>query len=110
MSGKEDEAIHEVRRELIRLFQGNDYRLTDRADRDGRKILLERRYKPSTQWGICAYILDQLLADFPMRAVGMGEPPGSRGVGYVMYNVDGDGLYIKLKIEEGEVWVLSFHY
>jgi hypothetical protein len=40
----------------------------------------------------------------------MGEPKGSRGIGHEMKNADGAGLYIKVKIEEGEVWVLSFHY
>lgn len=40
----------------------------------------------------------------------MGEPQGSGGIGYAMRNVDGAGLYIKVKIEDDQIRVLSFHY
>jgi hypothetical protein len=105
-----DPVSPQVRAELVRLLEEDDWRMTTRAETDGKTILLERRYKQATQWGICEYILEKLKTGFPLRETGMGEPKGSRGIGYEMKNVDGDGLYIKLKIEEGEVWVLSFHY
>jgi hypothetical protein len=44
-----------------------------------------------------------------MHAVAMGEPPGSLGTGYVLNNVDGQGLYIKLVIERDRTRVVSFH-
>lgn len=46
---------------------------------------------------------------FPVNAVPLGNPPGSGGEGWSMNNTDGQGLYIKLKVEGGCVWVLSFH-
>jgi hypothetical protein len=43
----------------------------------------------------------------------MGEPPGSRGIGWVMNNPDGNNTYIKLKIEQDGIfeiaWVISCH-
>ena len=57
-----DEASAEVRAELIRLFEQDNWRLTGRAEADGKAILLERRYKAPTQWGICECILDRLRA------------------------------------------------
>ncbi len=105
-----DEASAEIRAELVRLFEQDDWRLTGRAEADGKAILAERRYKPPTQWGICEYILDQLRAGTRLTETGMGEPKYSRGVGWEMRNADGKGLYIKLKIEDDEVRVLSFHY
>ena len=105
-----DEAPADIRAEIIRLFENDDWRLTARAETDGKAILLRRRYCQATQWGICDYIVGKLRGGFSLTETGMGEPKGSRGIGYVMRNVDGDGLYIKVKIEEGEVWVLSFHY
>jgi len=55
------------------------------------------------------YILEKLLLPFPLNEVLMGEPPGSGGTAYSMNNVDGQGLYIKLKIEDDRVVILSFH-
>ena len=58
--------------------------------------------------------MEQLKSGLAIRAIGMGEPQGSLGIGYVMKNVDGKGLYIKVIIEEDGfcklVKVISFHY
>ncbi|HYT91186.1 MAG TPA: hypothetical protein VEL76_20905 [Gemmataceae bacterium] len=105
-----DEVPPEIRAELVRLFEATDWRMTTKAETDGKAILLICGYKPATQWGICEYIVDKLQGGFRLTETGMGEPKGSRGIGYEMKNADGEGLYIKLKIEEGEVWVISFHY
>src|SRR5437016_1647139 len=106
----QEAALEEARRDLIRLFEADDWRVTNRAESQGRRILLERGYEEATQWGICAFVLARLKSGFPIRAFGMGEPQGCRGIGYKMKNADGQGLYIELKIEEDEVWVISFHY
>ena len=43
----------------------------------------------------------------------MGEPPGSRGIAWVMINPDGNDTYLKLKIEQDGIfniaWVISCH-
>ena len=47
----------------------------------------------------------------PILRTPLGEPPGARGIGWVMNNPDGNDTYIKLKIEEDGIkeiaWVLS---
>jgi hypothetical protein len=45
-----------------------------------------------------------LKSGFPLHAVPQGDPPGSRGIGYEMRNADGQGLYIKLKLESDKAW------
>ncbi len=105
-----DDASPQVRAELIQLFEEVNWKITIRAETDGKAILLERHYKEPTQCGICDYILEKLRSGFRLRETGRGEPRGSRGIGWEMKDADGLGLYIKLKIEEGIVWVLSFHY
>ena len=64
----------------------------------------------SAESATCDYILDKLGVGTRLTETGMGEPKYSRGIAWEMKNADGDGLYIKLKIEEDRVWVLSFHY
>jgi hypothetical protein len=104
-----DDAPADVRAELIQLFEDDNWQTTTKAETDGKAILLEWG-KPATQWGICEYLLDKLKGNCRLRETGMGEPKGSRGIGWEIKNADGVGLYVKLKIEEGEVWVISFHY
>ncbi len=59
------------------------------------------------------YFAGLLLGGFPIFRTPLGEPPGSRGIGWVMNNPDGNQTYIKLKIEQDGVydtaWVLSCH-
>ena len=55
--------------------------------------------------------MDLLIAGHPMHLIQRGEPPGSRGVGYVMNvtNADFQNLYVEMVIEDDTAWVLSFH-
>src|SRR5260370_31038717 len=92
-----------VRSQLIGLFESDDWRVAESAVRDARQLGF------FTQWSVCEFILEKLNSTFPMHCIQLGEPPGSSGTGYVMSNADAVGLYIKLKIEDDEVWVLSFH-
>src|SRR5882724_11283940 len=100
-------ALQEARQTLIRLFENDDWKLTDRADAHGRAILAERGGHV-TQYDIILFVLNLLKTNYPMHPVKLGEPPGSGGLAYVMNNADKKGLYIKLKIEDGAAWVMSF--
>jgi hypothetical protein len=108
-----ESALRAARTEMIELFEADDWEIAYSAENDARKILREWG-KQATQWAIAEYCLQQLKIDFTIRAIGMGEPQGSRGLGYIMKNVDGKGLYIQMVIaEEGVrkvVKVLSFKY
>ena len=105
----DDLTIEEARQELIRLLDGGDYQIAGKAEAEGRRILKQSMEHP-TQWAIVAFALDLLQSNFPLHAVPQGDPPGSRGIGYEMRNADGRGLYIKLKLEDDQAWLISFHY
>jgi hypothetical protein len=55
------------------------------------------------------FLHDLLESGFDIHEVQLGEPPGSGGVGYVLNNADGEGLYIKFKLEWQYLLLLSFH-
>jgi hypothetical protein len=105
----EGPTLEAARQRLIELIEADEWEITGSAIKDGFDVLRSTGEYP-TQWKIVKYVLDLLKSDFPIHAVGLGEPPGSAGVGYVMNNADGRGLYIKLKVEEDRTaWVVSFH-
>ena len=105
----EELTLEAARQRLIELIEADDWEITDAAVESGFEIVRARGLYP-TRWQVMKYALDLLKSDFPIHAVGLGEPPGSSGIGYVMNNADGLGLYIKLKIEEDRsVRMLSFH-
>lgn len=103
-----DLSAEEARQELIRLLEAEECRLTDKAECEGRAYLKRSTRRP-TQWDVHRFALAKLKANFPLHAVLQGDPPGSNGIGYEMRNVDGEGLYIKLKIEDHKAWLISFH-
>ncbi|MCI0463002.1 MAG: hypothetical protein L0Z62_39145 [Gemmataceae bacterium] len=105
----EDLTLDEARQRLIELIEADEWEITDSAVADGFARLRATGDYP-TQWKLVKFTLQLLKDGFPIHAVPLGEPPGSLGVGYVMNNADGRGLYIKLKIEEDRVaQLLSFH-
>ena len=108
-----ESALQAARKEMIDLFDSEDWEIARSAETLARKILRDWG-KQATRCGIADYCLLQLKAEFVIRAIGMGEPQGSAGIGYIMKNVDGKGLYIKLKIEEEGfrklVKIISFKY
>ncbi len=63
----------------------------------------------ATEYGIFDFIRDLLQSGCLLREVKMGEPPGSRGIAYRVLDPVRRELYIKVKIEEGTLWVVSFH-
>jgi hypothetical protein len=56
----------------------------------------------------CAMI-DKILGALRAKAIGMGEPPGTHGIAHVMKGAYLDDLYIKIKNDNNEVYVLCFH-
>jgi hypothetical protein len=106
-----DASLEEVRSELIRLLDNVAWKVTESARATAYPILRTAGQMP-TDCAVIDYIVRKLRTNFPFHAEPLGEPPGSRGTGYVMNNTDGQGLYIKVKIEQrrtDEVHVLSFH-
>jgi hypothetical protein len=106
------EPIEEVRRISIALLESNEYLFTDTALKDGMRLARTLgdicRGFPS-QCGLVDYIVEQLKLPFPLNAAPLGEPPGSSGVAYTMNNTNGQGLCIKLKVEDDRVVIMSFH-
>lgn len=101
--------IEEARAELIRLIEAGDFQITDKAEQEGRRILLQWVAVP-TQWAVMEFGLRLLKTNFPLHAVLQGDPPGSHGTAYEMRNCDAKGLYLKFRLENGKAWLISFHY
>jgi len=100
-----------IRDELLRLLDDVAWRIARSARESAYPILRAMGQRP-TDCAMIDYVTRLLRAGFPFHEVPLGEPPGTAGTGYVMNNADGQGLYIKLKIERertDEVVVLSFH-
>lgn len=90
-----------ARKRLIELLEDLDsWRMTDAAFNQGRIALKLACGKTPTRFDIVDYLIVRLRAGFLILRMPMGEPPGSRGIGWVMNNSDGNNTYIKLKIEE----------
>src|SRR5262249_1910863 len=101
-------SLDEVRQRLIELIEDEEWRITERAERTGREFL--RRFIPvPTQLSIVRHVLQLLRQDdCCLILVPMGEPPGSRGLGYRLRDPVSPNLYIKVKIEEDLAWIISF--
>jgi len=97
------------RRRLIDLLEADDWRVCDSVIQDRHPTL--RGYTNQageahrSECAVIEFILDRLRSNFPMHSVTLG----SGEVACVMNNADEHGLYIKVKIEDDLVVVLSFH-
>jgi hypothetical protein len=103
-----------ARKRLIELLEDIDaWRFTDAAFNQGRIALRPMCGKTPSDIEMINYIVGRLRTGFPILRTSLGEPPGSRGIAWVMNNPDGNHTYIKLKIEQDGVfeiaWVLSCH-
>ena len=103
-----------ARKKLIELFEDIDaWRFTDPAFQQGRVALKLACGRTPSDCEMINYIVERLSAGIPILRTLLGEPPGSRGIGWVMNNPDGNHTYIKLRIEQDGVfdiaWVLSCH-
>lgn len=97
------------RAELIRLLEGDEleeWRITESALRDGRRILPEYQGHFGA-YAVNLFILDLLRANTPLHAVELG----SAETGCVMNTrlPDGRSLYVKLAIQDEMAVILSFH-
>jgi hypothetical protein len=107
----EESSLDEARTELLRLLHQDDWQITESARRDGRPLLQAAGFL-ATDGAMIEYITrlleDNLLCREKFHEVSLGS--GEKG--YALNDVDGKGLYVKLKINRDrreEVWVLSFH-
>jgi hypothetical protein len=96
-----------VRRDFITAFEAGKWEFTKRALREGLDAFRRSSENP-TEEELVDYILDLLESDFPLCCVALHDPPF--GEGHELTNVDGRGLYIKLKLDWPYVIVMSFHY
>jgi hypothetical protein len=102
-----------ARKRLIELLEDDTWRVTDAAFNQGRVALRQACGKTPSECEMISYVLARLRDGSPILRTPLGEPPGSRGIGWVMNNPDGNETYIKLRIEEDGVfeiaWVISCH-
>ena len=107
LEGEED--LDSIRLRLIDLLESDECRLEEVADRTGRGWL-RRYFNFPSQYNIFGHILDILHEDAKsLVIVRMGEPPGSRGIAYRVVDRKHLDLYIKVRIEEEKIVVISFH-
>jgi hypothetical protein len=96
-----------VRKEIIAAIESGKWEFTKRALWEGLDAFRKYSENPSDE-EIVDYILDVLESGFPLCAVELHDPP--HGQAHELRNVDGRGLYIKLKLDWPYVIVMSFHY
>jgi hypothetical protein len=104
-------SLDDVRAELLRLLGDDDWQITESARRDGGPILRAAGILPA-DGAIIEYVTGLLEDDVLFHGKFHEVTLGSGEKAYAMNDVDGKGLYVKLKLERGrrdEVWVLSFH-
>lgn len=94
--------LDEVLRQACEFLRNDDWKLTESVERDARNL-------GYNQCQVADLLLELLDADSPFHEVPLGEPPGSLGVGYVLNDVDGRGLYIKFLLEWKYLKIFSFH-
>src|SRR5437762_7338091 len=95
-----------ARRELIEAIEAGKWEFQKRALREGLDVFRRHSENPSDT-ELIDYILGLLERGFPLGQVELHDPP--YGQGYEMENTDGQGLYIKVKLDWPYTLVLSFH-
>lgn len=102
-----DEPSSSVRREIVVAFETRKWEFTKRALREGLEAFRRYSENPSDE-EIIAFIQKLVESGFPLRRVELHEAP--YGEAHELQNADGQGLYIKLKLDWPYVIVMSFHY
>lgn len=108
MPGKAD-ACEAKRADFIRLLQGDEleeWRITETALRDGRRILPEYQGHFGA-YAVNLFILDLLRANTSLHAVELGS--GETACVMNTHLPDGRSLYIKLAVQDEIAVILSFH-
>ena len=93
---------------LFTAFGAGKWEFTKRALREDLDGLLESTVKTPFRRGNVGLHSRLLESGFLLSRVELHDPPG--GDAYELRNVDGRGLYIKLKLVWPYVIVMSFHY
>jgi hypothetical protein len=102
-----DDPSDSVRQEMIAAFECRKWEFTKRALREGLDAFRRHSENP-TEDELVDYVVGLLESRFPLCPVELHDPP--YGDGHELQNVDGRGLYIKLKLDWPYVIVMSFHY
>ena len=105
----DDSELEEVRVRLVQILQDDEYRIEEVAYREGLSFIKQLVDHPS-EYGLIRHIL-QLLEKTtdPLRRVEMKNRPGPDNIAYRIVDPVHRNLYIKVKIEDGKVTVISFH-
>src|SRR2546422_223472 len=77
-------ALDQARAEYVRLLEKDDWRVTTRALTDAKPILRAIGVTYPTECALVDKVLDLLKTDYPLKAIGMGEPQGIHGIAHVM--------------------------
>jgi hypothetical protein len=102
-----DDTSDSVRQDIIAALEAGKWEFTKRALREGLDAFRTCSENPSAD-ELVDYILILLESGCPVCCVKLHDPP--YGEGHELRNVDGRGLYIKLKLDWPYVIVMSFHY
>ncbi len=102
-----DDPSASIRQEMITAFESGKWEFTKRALREGLDAFRSHSEHPSDE-EMVDYIFDLLESGFPLHRVELHDPPP--GEAFELRNVDGRGLYIKLKLDWPYVIIMSFHY
>ncbi len=105
----------EARRLLIQLFDAGEFRITERARREGIPILPSLGIRYLQEGGLVRYVMRLLRRGHELRRMIRGDPPDSRPRGWCMKNCDGSGLFIEMTVEEVKMGqpvavLISFHH
>ncbi len=88
-----------ARSRLLTLFEGDEWRFTNRARLEGKLILQSLRGREPTDVEMVDHVISLLKKGTTLRCAPQGDPPGSTGVAWQL--TDQEGLFVKLRIEGG---------
>ena len=103
-------SLEAIRQQAIILIEADRWKMTETSERTGRRFLRDQDLVPfPTQLSIVNH-LQQLLKEpnCSLIPVPMGIPEGSGGMAYRVRDPRSLDLYVKVKIEEDILWILSF--
>jgi len=99
----EEDEDHEAvaRLRLLELLEGDDWELSERAEREGKIALHWLHDRTPTQWELVEYVISLIKSTVEMRCSPQGDPPGSTGIAWQM--TEERNIFIKLRICERRI-------
>jgi hypothetical protein len=88
-----------ARTRLLELLEGGDWKLSERARREGKPALRWLHDREPTDWEMVEYVISLLKSTRTLRCAPQGNPPGSAGIAWQM--TDRRNVFVKLRIEGG---------